>query len=97
MIPAFEFGTCSSDAECAPTGCEGSMCSPNDEPAVCVTGVLAMCFAQLPASECGCVEGYCRWARTGPVNQCAVLGADSPTNRPVRGTDPAEMFPIRND
>lgn len=94
-VPAFEFGVCTTDSDCAPTGCDGSICSPNDEPSICMTGPLAECFAAIPAEHCGCNEGVCRWDRTAPVLQCAVFGEDPPTNRPRTGTDPPEMYPIR--
>ena len=94
-VPAFEFGLCQTDNDCAPVGCDGSICSPNDDPSICMTGPLAQCFAAIPAEHCGCNEGACRWDRTAPVLQCALFAGDPPMNRPRTGTDPAEMYPIR--
>ncbi|MCB9521501.1 MAG: hypothetical protein H6700_12905 [Myxococcales bacterium] len=92
---AFEFGLCEADADCAPRGCGGSICSPDDVPAVCEVNDVSECFARVPSAECGCVDGACRWARTAPVMQCSQLIADRPSNRPFRSTDPPEMYPIR--
>lgn len=93
-VPAFEFGICNSNADCAPAGCEGSICSPNDEPSICMTGPLAQCFASIPADHCGCNEGVCRWERSAPVLRCANLAGDIPSNRPRTGND-GEMYPLR--
>jgi eight-cysteine-cluster-containing protein len=97
VVPAYEFGACERDIDCAPRGCGGAVCSPEDVPAVCMTGPVAECFSEVQPSACGCVDGACRWARTAPVMQCAVVGGDRPTNRPFRGVDPPEMYPIRHD
>ena len=86
-IAAHEFGACESDADCAPRGCEGSVCSPEEHPAVCNVSQLAMCLATLSPRECGCHEGFCRWARTPPVMQCAVIAQDQAGNRAYIGSD----------
>lgn len=97
VIPAYEFGLCDRDRDCHPTGCGGSVCSPNEEPATCSTDPVSQCFAAVPSTYCRCNEGACRWERTAPVMQCALLGADRPSNRPIRGNDDPDLYPIRHD
>jgi len=94
---AYEFGLCEHDADCAPRGCGGAVCSTNDEPAVCNAGDVAACFATVPSQHCGCVDGACRWDRTAPVMQCSQLASERASNRPFRPVDGlGEMYPIRN-
>ncbi len=94
-IPAFEYGACDSDFDCAPRGCEGAVCATIDDPAVCSVDPVSTCLARVGAQHCGCVEGVCRWARSAPVLQCARLGADPAGNRGFRGVEPDEPYPIR--
>lgn len=97
MVPAYEFGLCETSRDCRPRGCGGAVCSTNEEPAVCSADPVAECFAAIPSAYCGCFDGACRWERTAPVMQCAIVGADRPSNRPVPGNDDPDMYPIRHD
>ncbi len=93
-IAAHEFGACETDADCAPRGCEGSVCSPEEHPAVCNVSQLAMCLSTISPRECGCNEGFCRWARTPPVMQCAIIAQDQAGNRAYVGSEPGR-YPQR--
>ena len=97
VVPAYEFGLCQRDDDCAPRGCGAAVCSPSEEPAVCIDGAVAECFSALPPHHCGCNEGVCRWERVGPVMQCALLAAQRPTNRAIEGAGSDERYPIQND
>ena len=95
-IAAWEYGECTSDAQCVPQGCLAAVCGPLiDSGAVCDgDSRLGRCLSAAPADLCTCDEGRCRWARTVQTMQCAVLGAERPGNLPVVGSE-REQYPIR--
>ncbi len=94
-VVAYEFGRCEFDTDCVLDACEGSMCAPRGEDAICLVTPVSDCLATVDASMCGCNEGFCRWARTAPVLICAQLGSERAGTRPFRGTDPDAWYPTR--
>lgn len=96
-IVAYEFGRCSTNADCGLVGCGGAMCGSEDTASVCVESPVSLCLAQVDPGACGCVEGVCRWARNAPVLQCARYGDEPPENRGrYRGPGPYGEYPLRN-
>lgn len=94
-IVAYEFGQCEQDADCAPRGCGGAMCSTDDEPAVCLHSPVSECLARVPASSCGCVEGVCRWARDANVLLCSIQDDPPAGNRGFRNDARNDEYPLR--
>lgn len=94
-VAAYEFGSCTTDAQCAASSCGGAMCAPVWESGgVCQTSRVQACLAQVDNGQCGCVEGYCRWARSAPVMQCA-QGDERAGTRSFRGAPERELYPVR--
>lgn len=84
-IIGYEFGLCDSDDDCAPRACGGSVCSPNQAPAVCVNDEVAACLSRVPEGACGCNDGVCRWARSPQVMACSTLTLPENIHRPLEG------------
>lgn len=94
-IIGYEFGTCESDFDCEPRGCNGAMCSPDIRAAVCIDDAVAACLRQVGPSACGCVDGVCRWSRTPPVLACSMITLPENQNRPFEGGEDG-MYPRRH-
>lgn len=92
-LPAWEFGQCASDLDCAPRGCASAMCTSDETPAVCAESAVGACLATIPAARCGCVEGVCRWARSVEVMQCAHRAGPRPQTRPFEGGESRGGYP----
>jgi len=94
-VAAYEFGSCTTDAQCATSLCGGATCAPVWESGgVCQTSRVQECLASVDDGQCGCVEGYCRWARSAPVMQCA-QGDERAGTRSFRGAPARELYPVR--
>lgn len=94
-IVAYEFGRCESDADCAPRGCEGSVCSPDGFEGTCVVNEVGTCLAALDANNCACTEeGVCRWARSPEVLACHWEIVEVPESRSYEGAQGYE-YPWR--
>lgn len=91
-VVAYEFGACESDADCAPRGCDGAVCSPDGFEGTCMTDPVASCLADLRGDGCGCVEGFCRWARSPQVMACSTIIAPRAGSRPYYGGE-GEAYP----
>lgn len=94
-VVGYEFGTCTTDAQCVPQGCNAAVCSPHGESGTCADSMVGECLASMPPQLCGCFEGVCRWTRTDEVNLCAQLAWDKPLNRPFSRDRPGTYFPTR--
>lgn len=60
---------CQSDADCAPTGCSGQICSSEPRITTCEWRDEYACY-QAPTTSCGCNAGSCGWAETAELAQC---------------------------
>jgi eight-cysteine-cluster-containing protein len=56
-------GECTTDADCAPTGCSREVCAPKSVNVSTACDVQP-CFAVL--DHCGCVAGHCSWSLKSP-------------------------------
>lgn len=94
-VGAYEYGRCSTNADCAPRGCGGAMCSTDEEPAVCLHSAVSECLAQVPSTDCGCVEGVCRWARSANVLLCSIQDDAPAGTRGFRNPGIEAEYPLR--
>jgi len=93
-VAAYEYGACNRDADCVTDACNGATCAPALEtPGVCLTSRVSECLATLDDSSCGCVEGYCRWARNAATLMCANQEDFRPTTRQFEGAAQPTLYP----
>lgn len=94
-VAAYEYGACSSDADCVTDACNGATCAPARETmGVCLTSRVSACLATLEDSSCGCVEGYCRWARNAATLTCANRDDFRPSTRQYVGVEQPTLYPV---
>lgn len=95
-VGGYEFGRCSDERDCEPRECGGGVCAPIAESdGVCRSNDVTACLGSIDRSLCGCVDGYCRWARTAPVLHCASLAGDPAGTLPFAGAQPTDLYPVR--
>jgi eight-cysteine-cluster-containing protein len=80
-------GECKTDADCAPTGCGGEVCTTAAEKANVVTTCEdRLCFKVL--DTCGCHEGHCSWTLKAEVPAGQVPSNPLPSSLPPTGPAP---------
>jgi hypothetical protein len=94
-VVAYEYGLCEDDADCTPVGCGGAVCASDSDPAVCLISDVSACMARVTPTDCGCVFGACRWARSAEVLQCSGLAEPITGDRGFRRLHPLEEYPAR--
>lgn len=62
-------GACTSDGDCRPTGCSGTLCATEDVISTCEWRPEYACYRP-PTTSCGCFEGRCSWAPTEALRAC---------------------------
>lgn len=67
---------CSSDDDCAPTGCSGEVCAAEPRETSCVFRPEFACFEDTAVTTCGCIAGECAFAQTPELDAC-LAEADS--------------------
>ena len=74
---------CSTDADCAPTGCSSEVCTTAEAGAGMMTTCgIEPCFQIL--DTCGCIEGRCSWSLKDEVPP-ALQNLPKPTPGPMGG------------
>ncbi len=96
-LVAFEYGRCETNDDCAPRGCERSVCAPKGLASTCITDAVGECLSTVPSELCGCTdEGVCRWTRNHSTMTCAGIGAEPASSLPFAGGE-HKSYPWRPD
>lgn len=93
-LGGYEFGSCNDDRDCDPSGCGDGVCGPVGDSSLCANDFVSSCLGDVSEDLCGCVQGFCRWARQAPTLYCVAQGDDRASTLPFEGA-PRELYPIR--
>ena len=95
-VVAYEYGLCTTDADCVASSCGGAACTASDviDRGICVENRIAACLASLDGQGCGCIDGTCRWARNAATMQCALRETHRPGTRVAPGAE-VRPYPLR--
>jgi eight-cysteine-cluster-containing protein len=75
---------CTSDDECAPTGCSGQICAAEAVLTTCEFRPEYACFQDPAITSCGCSDGQCAFVQTPELAVCleAATGGPQPSSGP---------------